>query len=836
MTGDLGTENKLDASVALKSSNQPPKKFLSNFTQTRLPGLTLAAIFMLGGICTAALVNSPEPGTIFWPLISGLLAVLIKKSADKGSAPLIWLCIFSFLVGSGLFLIKKHETPPKNHIAVNLVCGAEHLLARVVKAPEASLRGHRVLVEALSYQGKKVTGLVRLSLPQKIDPPLVGQMISARLKLWPITSFANPGCFDYQAHMAEKGVLVRGYVGKRSGFKPLGQPQCSEPLLRMESLRQKTGRLFDQLPENEAREIMRALVLGQKGGISSKTKLAFSRTGTAHMLAISGLHMGMVWGFFFLVFRLLLPLVPGLALRVPAPKPAALAALLPCIFYTFLAGASTPTLRSLLMAACLMASLFLNRPYTPKTALALAAILIMTFWPSAPLSTSFQLSFTAVALIVLAADRFLPAQRPHSLWQWFITAFKSWLFLSCLVGIGLMPLIMHTFHLVSFLFLPANFFVYPLLGLTTLPLALSGAWLGLLAPKAGLFLLELGLGPSQLALDWIHGLSELPGATWCMAGPVASAVLLFYVALFSFLISKTRFGFCIGGVTLLAACVLWFFLPITNSNPGKIKAWVLDVGQGSSTVIRLPQGQVLVVDSGGWPGSDFDFGRNVVGPFLWSKGLNRIHTLICSHRHFDHYQGLFFLAKWFNPKQIWTNGAPANHDAYGDLLRYAREKGIKVCKAGSLARRQNLGKAQVRILWPPAGPLPKGLDQNNRSICLGLGLGNCWLWLPGDIGPKVEKIITSLMPKNHKHILVAPHHGAKDSCTESLLKEIKPKAVIFSAGCGNRFGMPNPKAIARVKKRQIKIFTTIANGAVSLETNGIKWRISSHLKQARPCP
>ena len=836
MASGSTTEQPINTPLCSKTKGRPPRKTLPDLFQTSLSPLTAMALSMLAGVCLAAWSNLPGPGIFFWIPLFVLFTWLLKTAGQKGSVPVIWLCLFSFLLGGGLFLTQHIKKQPKNHIAKNLACGSHLLTGRVVKAPEAASRGHRILLEASSYQNKKVTGLIRLSLPPRIEPPLVGQMISARLKLWPITSFANPGSFDYQAHMAEKGILVRGYAGKRSEFTLLGKPAHSDPLLRLESLRQKVGRLFDGLPAGDAREIMRALVLGQKSGLSTKTKQDFSRTGTAHMLAISGLHMGMVWGFFFLLFRLGLPLVPGLALKVPAPKPAALAALLPCIFYAFLAGASTPTLRSLLMAACLVTGLCLNRPYTPQSALALAGILIMAIWPQAPFSTSFQLSFIAVALIILSAARFLSGTKPHTLRQWCKEAFKSWLFLSCLVGLGLMPLIMYRFHLVSFLFLPANLFVYPLLGMFTLPLALSGAWLGLLAPQAGLFLLELGLWPCQLALDWVHTLSGVPGAVQFVAGPAPGAVVLFYIAVFSFLIFKTRLALWTTGTALLLALFLWPVMPLDKLNKGELEAWVLDVGQGSSAVIRLPQGQVLVVDSGGWPGSDFDFGRNVVGPFLWSQGIDQVYALICSHRHVDHYQGLAFLANCFEPKEIWTNGAPANRDAYGDLLLYARKQGIPLRTAGSLPRSQYLGGARLQILWPPAGPLPKNLDQNNRSICLGLGLGDCWLWLPGDIGPKVERVIASQVPKDYNHILVAPHHGAKNSCTVKLLKKMKPKAVIFSAGCGNKFGMPNPRAISRAQRHEAKILTTIAHGAIGLKTGGLKWRISQHLKQIRPCP
>jgi competence protein ComEC len=269
---------------------------------------------------------------------------------------------------------------------------------------------------------------------------------------------------------------------------------------------------------------------------------------------------------------------------------------------------------------------------------------------------------------------------------------------------------------------------------------------------------------------------------------------------------------------------------------GRLTVWVVDVGQGSATVARLPQGQVLVVDGGGWAGEDFDFGKNVMAPFLWSQGIKRVDILIASHRHPDHTGGLAFLARWFKPRQVWTNGAPPDRGPFGRLLETARECGVEVCRPLDIPRRWEWGGARLRLVWPPVGGFPPGLNENDRSLWLGLGLGKCWLWLPGDAGPAVERQVASTLSSAGHMVLVAAHHGGKGSCTRSLLKSLKPDIAVFSAGCGNRFGLPRPEVTSRVKEQGARILRTALNGCVKLMTDGRAWNLSTHLAQSRNCP
>jgi competence protein ComEC len=243
---------------------------------------------------------------------------------------------------------------------------------------------------------------------------------------------------------------------------------------------------------------------------------------------------------------------------------------------------------------------------------------------------------------------------------------------------------------------------------------------------------------------------------------------------------------------------------------------------------------VVVVDGGGWPTSSFDFGQRVVAPFLWSRGVERLAVVAASHAHPDHAGGLPFLARWFAPGRVWTNGEPPQGGPYGRLLAQARRAGVPVEGPEAISRLVELDGARLFLVWPrPGRPLPAG--ENDRSLWLGLGLGQSWLWLPGDAGPAVERRAAAWLPPG-RHALVAAHHGGKGSCSRELLARLAPEVVVFSCGCANRYGFPRPEVLSRVRASGAAVFSTARHGCLTLTTAGQGWRVRPYLASPRSCP
>jgi competence protein ComEC len=797
--------------------------------------LILPAAAMILGVLGGSWLLPPA-----WAMfaLAGALGICLLFYGVRYARLPIWLislcCLF---LGAGLFMHSQPGPLPTTHIKHLAKNRPTELSGMVVKAPEP--KGHRRLItlSASNYGGQTTNGLLQLSLHEAIPPPRVGDNIRVRARLRPFSSFANPGGFDYAAFMASKRLWAQGFLGSRTKIEHTGQGDLPYLKQLVESKREYLGELLDRLEPCPARGLLRALILGQRGELPGGVKDAFAATGTAHLLAISGLHMALVWGAMFLLLRLGLAAIPGLALRLPVLKLASMLALVPCLAYAALAGLSTPTLRALIMAATLSAALWLGRPYRSSGALALSALLIMGLWPTSPFQVSFLLSFTAVASILLIA---VPLTK--NLWKRtykikplaFLLA--SWL-VSAVVGLTLLPLTLHTFHQLPWLLLPANMIAVPLLSLTILPIALLGSFCALFAPGLGLAILGLAQLTGGWLLDYIGYLASFDWAVSFMAGPKPHTLILFYAALLAWVLFWGRLRIFVGGILSAAALAAWLIGAMPPPADGRLTVWVLDVGDGSATVARVPDGRVLVVDGGGWPGSGFDFGKSVVGPFLWSQGLSRIDLIISSHSESKRSGGLAFVARWFNPALIWTNGDKPKRGFYAKLYEVAQGRNIPLKSHTGLKRRHNLGLASLHLAWPPIGGAPPNLKYaSDRSIWLGLKAGQTGIWLPSGNGPYVEHRVADRLPRWDQAVLIAPRNGAKASCTKHLLHRVRPGVVVFPCACYGFRRSPHPGSLARVIGFGAKHYSTAEFGCIKLVSDGKSWEITPHLKTKRPCP
>lgn len=772
-----------------------------------------------------------------WPLLAAAVvlgAALVVAGWRRGRLPPALLAAAFFCLGAGLFAWQAAQAPPAGDVARRADGLPRLLVADVVSAPEPGGFGPVLLARVRLLDGAPASGLVRLTVARGLPVPAPGDRVSLRAKPKRFVAFANPGDFDYARYMHDQGLRARVFAGKTARLTVTGPGRVTLPRLWVERLRARLGALLDRLPPGDGRGLVRALLLGQRGGLKDPLRRAFSELGAAHLLAISGLHLALVWGLGFFLLRYGLALWPRLALNWSLPKVAAAGALIPAAAYALLAGAGTPALRALIMLTVLVLALLLDRAHRPSGALALAALVITIIWPQAPLSLSFQLSFTAVAAILLAAGPLARWVRERSPGGRLPAAVAAWLAFSGLIGAAVWPLAVLNFHQLPLLLLPAGAVLVPLVAMAALPLALAGAAAALLWAPAGAALWALALLPAAAACRLALWGAALPGAVRYLAGPGPWAVALFYAGALALAAWRGRGRWVFGGGLVAAAALAWLLGGAPPAPDGRLTVQVLDVGQGSAAVVRLPRGQVLVVDGGGWPGSDFDFGRQVVAPFLWGRGFSRLAAIACSHSHPDHAGGLPFLLRWFDPARLWINGEPPCPGPFGRLLALAAARGVKALGPAQLFGERELGGARLRVVWPPAHGGP-GLTTNDRSLWLGFNLGSAWVWLPGDAGPKVERALAPLLPGGGQQALVAPHHGGKGSCTAELLARLRPKVVAFSAGCFNRFGMPRPEVLARVRAAGAQVVTTARLGMITLSSDGGPWRVSSYLAVPRAC-
>jgi competence protein ComEC len=259
--------------------------------------------------------------------------------------------------------------------------------------------------------------------------------------------------------------------------------------------------------------------------------------------------------------------------------------------------------------------------------------------------------------------------------------------------------------------------------------------------------------------------------------------------------------------------------PLSPPRDGTLRVVFLDVGQGDSTLIELPDHRFILVDAGGLAGTGFDIGERVVTPSLLALGARWIDTLILTHGDPDHIGGAPAVLRHFSPHQIWEGVPVPPHAGLRDVASAARVSRVlwRTVQAGD---REVGGEAEIRVLHPPIPDWERQRVRNEDSIVLEIRFGDVSILLPGDIGREAEQRLTPHLTTAPVTIVKAPHHGSATSSTQPFIDALHPAAVIFSAGRGNRFGHPAPPVVARYHAANAVIFRTDEDGAIVLDTDG----------------
>lgn len=610
----------------------------------------------------------------------------------------------------------------------------------------------------------------------------------------------DPGTADGERSALERGVHAVGYVRVASGNRQLGQSWC------VDRVRDAIARrIAAQVRDARDAALLRALAVGDTRGLQPADWAVARGNGVSHLIAISGFHVGMAAVFGVGLVWALYQLWPRLALRLPRTQGQAAAALVVATAYSALAGFGLPTVRTLLMIAVVALARGSRRGHRGPHALALALLLILVVDPLAVLSAGFWLSFVGVALLMLCL------QARGRGWRGFVHELSAG---QLLMTVSLLPLTLWFFGQASLVGALSNLIAVPLVSFVIVPCALLGTLLlGACPPLAG--------PVWWLAAQLIHGqwwllevLAGWPGAHWYLPSVQAGAL----------------------GLSMLGA--LWLFLPrgvpqrwlgallflplllprLPSPAVGGFQAWVLDVGQGLSVVVRTRE-HVLVYDAGARYRSGFDLGDAVVVPSLHALGLGRVDLLMVSHADNDHAGGAHALAAAF-PRARRYSGEPARMSVP-----------MRACVAG---QRWRWDGVDFHVLSP--APAFSPVNGNDRS-CVLLVEGRAGrLLLTGDISRKLEPQLDVPSARGKPLVLLVPHHGSNGASSDGFITAWQPALAVVSAGWRNRFGHPRPEVVARYAHAGAPMLNTAELGAVPLEfppdaapRAGLGWR----LRQAR---
>ena len=656
-------------------------------------------------------------------------------------------------------------------------------VASIPRVAPHSVRFH-FHVDGASRRGQVLRdfpAVVRLSWYGAAPQLRPGQRWRLRVRLKPPNGFMNPGSFDYERWLFRQGIRATGYVRPHGGERLAGLRLT--PSVRLDRLRMDLAqRIAAVVPATDGRGVLQALTLGIRDGIPQGRWQTLLDTGTNHLIAISGLHVGMVAAAVGLLLNRIWAAVPRLVLLLAAPRAAALCALAAAGGYAALAGFTVPTQRALVMLAVVLGGVLLWRRARPAHSLAAALLAVLLLDPLAVMDAGFWLSFAAVAVIL-----YVVADRSGDAWL------RSWGRVQWALLLGLLPLTALLFQRVAPVAPIANLLAVPWVGFAVVPLALCGMLLFGIWPSAGGFL--LGLAGATLSALWpvLDFLAGLPGAHLRLGVPSPAALTLALCGVAWMLAPRGWPSRWIGAV--MVAPLLW--PPPSQPPPGEWRLSLLDVGQGMSAVVQTAY-HTLVFDAGPRFSRRFDTGEAVVAPYLRSQGLRRLDLLVVSHDDNDHSGGVASVLRAYPHARVLASNT-------------SRWQGSEACRAGQFWIWDGV---RFDMLYPSAA---SGGARNDRSCVLRISSAGGSALLLSDIEAEAERgLMGEWGGQLASDVMIVPHHGSATSSTGLFLDAVHPRLALLSRGFGNRFGFPQASVMQRYEVRGIEVADTARSGALSV--------------------
>jgi competence protein ComEC len=633
----------------------------------------------------------------------------------------------------------------------------------------------------------------------------------------------NPGGFDYAAYLADREIYSTGFLDSDGQVELVAR---APGLIRgtLETLRREIRRYINNHFSHDNGALLKALTVGDMGEIPKAVSSDFTAAGVNHVLSISGLHVGMLGLVIFALVRFGLGLSTYLLLRWNLLKIATFGSFFAVVFYTALAGAMVPTVRSAIMIGVYELAVLLDREEEVLTSLTFAALLIALVWPGVVTDISFQLSFLAVFFIAWGmrkVQEWFPRRRREELPQerswWKAKLGKAGLQLAVpiLATIGTAPLIAHYFGHLSLAGFLSNPVIVPLVGFVVVPLGLLIGFLALIFPAAAWPLVWLAERLLSLTIWIVHVFAQLPLANIGVPSPDPLEVTALYLFLLCILLLRTnRYAIpVLVVVTGLLAADGWYWWRERWSRKD-LRVTHLDVGQGDAAVIELPGSRVLLVDAGGTPTGEFDTGEAIVAPFLRSRKIVKVDYLMVSHPRVDHYGGMRSIVKEFGPSEFWSGPGKGQTARFEDLEDALGERQIKRLTLSDKEPCREIDRVRLCVLHPPAA------TTEDASVVLRLEFGKVRLLFTGDLDKREEQALRGKIKELQSGVVKVPRHGSASSSTAEFVAAVQARIAIFSVAARNRFGFPRDEVVARYREAGAEILRTDEDGAIILETDG----------------
>jgi len=745
----------------------------------------LTLFFCTGIVSVQWLITLPSVLTLAVIMIAG---IVVYKWAR-------WLSFFVFgFAWASAYATLIHNKQLNSHLESKEILVSGHVIDLPVKGVRSIKFLFKIDEVITPIEGLAFPSKVRLSWYDLNKHLRSGEKWQFLVKLKKPHGLSNPYGFDYEKWLFQHQIGATGYVRTSDNNKRLSRAPWWAFGYWRESLK---NYLEVALAGNQQMGVIKALVLGDRSHISAQQWDVFRKTGTSHLIAISGLHIGLISALMFTVFRWLGLRLPFL--RRDITSYAILASLSSAVLYAALAGFSVPTQRALIMVSVVLGGLFWRRHYQALHIILLALLVVLIVDPLAAMSAGFWLSFGAVGVILYAGVGRIEK----------LTFVRQLFQIQWAIFIGLVPLVLYFFQQASLLSPFANVLAVPFVSIVIVPLLLVALILALFQADLGLMALSLVAYLIDVLWYFLELISKISFSSMGLPSVSLVACVIAMAGVALLLLPKGLFSKPL-------ACLL--FLPLLFPNQanelkhGEFKLVLLDVGQGLSAVIQTAE-NTLVFDTGAKYNENSDMASLVILPYLKGVGVKRIDRLIISHGDNDHAGGA---------KTLLTN-IPVNHLMTSAPERFRGYKPLP-CKEGVS---WTLEGVNFEFLSPSDNTLFEG---NEVSCVLKVNSVNGSVLLPGDIEKGTEQSLIQYKKKQLKaDVLIAPHHGSKTSSTIQFIKAVSPQYVLFPVGYKNRFGFPRQQVVDRYISQHVNSFDTATHGALTVHfSTGVNIDVDSY--------
>ncbi|MDI6803273.1 MAG: DNA internalization-related competence protein ComEC/Rec2 [Bacteroidota bacterium] len=741
--------------------------------------------------------------------------------------------IYTFIIVSLLFTLGVFKITidgkfiPDNQISKFVATsGIQSIEGIITDPPQKKTYNIQFVIESEKIKSEKdsigVFGGVLVSIPREnisdqfSDSLEYGVRVTLSGQLALAGTARNPGEFDLRRYLEVNDIYARIYLDGREDV--VIQQKTGNWFLSyiIYPLRKKIAHNFDRFVGGEEAKFLKGILVGDRSEIPFETKEAFINSGVMHILAVSGLHVGMI---ILIVISLLT------AFRIPE-KLKIITTCFILISFVFLTGQSPSVVRASVMGVILLSSLLLERKIDIFNSLAVAAIILLFFDAKQLFHPGFQLSFAAVISIVLlypkisSVDKLIPQNIRNVSSVKFIIGLAA---VSVSAAIGTLPFTSYYFGKISMIGLVANLLVVPLtgivlaLGITTTVFSFVSSWLGLIFAETTKSVAGLLLHLVAVFGNWKY--------SFIYSNFTLFSGLLFYGSIiFLFTINRKVFFKRSIFVLLIVSNIILYYFIFFKVEP-KLKTTFIDVGQGDAIFLEFPNGKNMLVD-GGARTFYRDAGQRFITPFLNRQGISQIDILVNSHPHHDHLGGFPYLMRNFKIGKIIDAGSFEKSDIFKEFKHIIDSSKInyQIIKRGEIINVAD--NFRIYVLHPSEQYDSTDIhDLNNQSLVLKVVYGKTELILTGDAERATEiKLINQYKEFLEVDILKCGHHGSTTSSSLEFIETIKPSLSVISVGYANKFNHPSKIVLENLKRMNIKIYRTDLQGAIVLESNGLTWR------------